>query len=63
MGRQIQVTANMSAPYGKPLATIALTPTYSGCPAMDMIRTNIRMHLLEHGFSNARIETGCAGWH
>ena len=36
---------------------IVITPTYSGCPAMDMIRTNIRMHLLEHGFSNARIET------
>src|ERR1700760_1585607 len=35
---------------------IVITPTYSGCPAMDMIRMNIRMHLLEHGFSNARIE-------
>ena len=36
---------------------IVVTPTYSGCPAMDMIRTNIRMSLLEHGFSDVRIAT------
>jgi ring-1,2-phenylacetyl-CoA epoxidase subunit PaaD len=36
---------------------IVITPTYSGCPAMDMIRTNIRMALLEKGFSKVRIET------
>lgn len=36
---------------------IVITPTYSGCPAMDMIRANIRMHLLEKGFPDVRIET------
>lgn len=36
---------------------IVITPTYSGCPAMDMIRVNIRMCLLEHGFTDIRIET------
>jgi ring-1,2-phenylacetyl-CoA epoxidase subunit PaaD len=36
---------------------IVITPTYSGCPAMDMIRTNIRMALLEKGFSDVRIIT------
>jgi ring-1,2-phenylacetyl-CoA epoxidase subunit PaaD len=36
---------------------IVITPTYSGCPAMDMIRANIRMRLLEQGFSDARIKT------
>lgn len=36
---------------------IVITPTYSGCPAMDMIRMNIRMHLLEKGFSDVRIVT------
>lgn len=36
---------------------IVITPTYSGCPAMDMIRTGIRMSLLEHGFTNVRIKT------
>jgi ring-1,2-phenylacetyl-CoA epoxidase subunit PaaD len=36
---------------------IVITPTYSGCPAMDMIRVNIRMCLLEHGFPDVHIET------
>ena len=36
---------------------IVITPTYSGCPAMDMIRANIRMRLLEKGFRDVRIET------
>ena len=34
---------------------IFITPTYSGCPAMDMISMNIRMALLEHGFTNIKI--------
>ena len=36
---------------------IVITPTYSGCPAMDMIRVEIRMRLLEHGFPDAHIKT------
>jgi ring-1,2-phenylacetyl-CoA epoxidase subunit PaaD len=36
---------------------IVITPTYSGCPAMDVIRTTIRMKLLEHGFSDVRLTT------
>ena len=38
-------------------ATITITPTYSGCPAMDVIGMNIRMKLLEHGFKNAIVKT------
>ena len=34
---------------------IIITPTYSGCPAMDMIKMNIRMVLLENGFQNIKI--------
>ncbi|MEO7309922.1 MAG: 1,2-phenylacetyl-CoA epoxidase subunit PaaD [Chitinophagaceae bacterium] len=34
---------------------IVITPTYSGCPAMDMISMNIRLALLEHGLSNIKI--------
>ena len=34
---------------------VFITPTYSGCPAMDMISMNIRMTLLEHGFTNIKI--------
>jgi ring-1,2-phenylacetyl-CoA epoxidase subunit PaaD len=36
---------------------VVITPTYSGCPAMDVIRMNIRMMLLEHGYKNVQITT------
>lgn len=36
---------------------IVVTPTYSGCPAMDMIGINIKMCLLEHGYQNIKITT------
>ena len=36
---------------------IIVTPTYSGCPAMDMIQMNMRMSLLEHGYKNIKITT------
>jgi ring-1,2-phenylacetyl-CoA epoxidase subunit PaaD len=34
---------------------IIITPTYSGCPAMDMISMNIRLALIEHGYKNVKI--------
>jgi ring-1,2-phenylacetyl-CoA epoxidase subunit PaaD len=39
--RQVQVTDNH--------ITIAITPTYTGCPAMDMISMNIKLALLQQG--------------
>lgn len=36
---------------------VIITPTYSGCPAMDVIRMNIRMALLQRGYSNIKITT------
>src|ERR1700754_3857805 len=36
---------------------VILTPTYSGCPAMDVIRMNIRMVLLQNGYKNIRLTT------
>ena len=36
---------------------IRITPTYSGCPAMDMIATQIRMTLYAAGITAFRIET------
>jgi ring-1,2-phenylacetyl-CoA epoxidase subunit PaaD len=36
---------------------VIITPTYSGCPAMDAIRMNIRMVLLQHGYTDAIITT------
>lgn len=35
---------------------ITITPTYSGCPAMDVISTQIRMVLFANGISNFRIK-------
>lgn len=34
---------------------VIITPTYSGCPAMDVIRMNIQMTLLSHGYKNVKI--------
>lgn len=34
---------------------IVITPTYSGCPAMDAISMNIRLALAQNGFSNIKI--------
>ncbi len=34
---------------------IIITPTYTGCPAMDMIAANIRLTLLESGFKKIKI--------
>lgn len=36
---------------------VIITPTYSGCPALDMIAMNIRLALLENGFTNIKITT------
>lgn len=38
------------------IATITITPTYSGCPAMDVIGMNIRMALLSRGIKKVNIE-------
>ncbi len=34
---------------------ITITPTYSGCPAMDAIKMDIRLKLIEHGYKNIQI--------
>ncbi|MEO6683458.1 MAG: 1,2-phenylacetyl-CoA epoxidase subunit PaaD [Ginsengibacter sp.] len=34
---------------------INITPTYSGCPAMDVISMNIRMALIQNGFNDVII--------
>jgi ring-1,2-phenylacetyl-CoA epoxidase subunit PaaD len=35
---------------------IVITPTYSGCPAMDVISMDIRLKLIEKGYRNVRIQ-------
>ncbi len=36
--------------------TVTITPTYSGCPAMDLISMQIRMALMSRGFKKVQIE-------
>ena len=37
------------------ITEIFITPTYSGCPAMDVISMNIRMAMLQNGFTKVKI--------
>jgi ring-1,2-phenylacetyl-CoA epoxidase subunit PaaD len=39
----------------KDTVSITITPTYSGCPAMDVIAMDIRLKLIEHGIRNVTI--------
>jgi ring-1,2-phenylacetyl-CoA epoxidase subunit PaaD len=34
---------------------VIITPTYTGCPAMDMITMDIRMKLLENGYKKIKV--------
>ncbi|HYF32271.1 MAG TPA: 1,2-phenylacetyl-CoA epoxidase subunit PaaD [Chitinophagaceae bacterium] len=36
---------------------VTITPTYTGCPAMDVISMNIRLKLLEHGYKNIQVRS------
>lgn len=40
-----------------PAVEITITPTYSGCPAMDVISMNIRFALLQAGYKNISIKS------
>jgi ring-1,2-phenylacetyl-CoA epoxidase subunit PaaD len=44
-------------PLGDGGIVITITPTYTGCPAMDVIRTTIKLALIEHGYTNVNIKT------
>lgn len=35
---------------------VTITPTYTGCPAVDAINMNIRLKLMEHGYRNVKIK-------
>ena len=36
---------------------VIITPTYTGCPAMDMIAMNIRLALIEEGYQKIKISS------
>ena len=42
---------------GEAVTIVTITPTYSGCPAMDMIAQQIDEKLRERGVDNLRLET------
>lgn len=41
---------------GQPRVNIVITPTYSGCPAMDVISMDIRLKLLEKGYRDISVK-------
>ena len=51
------VVLNTSAEGNSWEGSIVITPTYSGCPAMDMISMDIKSKLIEHGYKNIKINT------
>ena len=36
--------------------TVTITPTYTGCPAMDMIAASIKMELMARGYANVLVK-------
>lgn len=42
--------------FEKGIPKITITPTYSGCPAMDVISMDIRLKLIEKGYRNVIIQ-------
>lgn len=43
--------------YSEGETEIVITPTYTGCPAMEMIAMHIKLALAEEGFKNIKITT------
>jgi len=42
---------------GQNFVKVVITPTYSGCPAMDVIAMQIRMAMMSHEIKNIEIES------
>ncbi|MDB5224049.1 MAG: phenylacetate-CoA oxygenase, PaaJ subunit [Chitinophagaceae bacterium] len=52
--RDVKISPSLLVEKGQGVE-VFITSTYSGCPAMDMISMNIKMELLQHGFTNIKI--------
>ncbi len=50
------ITISNTRNVASPTVTIGITSTYNGCPAVDMINMQIRIALLENGYSDIHIE-------
>jgi ring-1,2-phenylacetyl-CoA epoxidase subunit PaaD len=55
--RDIQLHPSDKGGAGPTGVTVVITPTYTGCPAMDMISMSIRMTLASHGYDPVDIRT------
>lgn len=51
-----KVEVHQTTPSGGWGVTVLVTPTYSGCPAIDLMKINIHMALLQEGFKQVNIE-------
>lgn len=51
--REVKVSQSEGS---QPRIAITITPTYSGCPAMDVISMDIRLKLIEKGYRNVMIQ-------
>ncbi len=53
--REVRFEQDIAPSSGDGCIEVIITPTYSGCPAMDMIAMNIRLALIEQGYRNIKI--------
>jgi len=53
--RKVEIIHDAGKPLGDLGVCITITPTYSGCPAMDVISMNIRIMLSTLGFKKIKI--------
>ena len=51
--RQVQISEVLGE---KKTIEVTITPTYSGCPAMDVISMDIRLKLIEKGYKDVTIK-------
>jgi ring-1,2-phenylacetyl-CoA epoxidase subunit PaaD len=54
--RDVKVATTEASSLERQGLTITITPTYSGCPAMDVISMDIRLKLMEKGYRNVTIK-------
>lgn len=50
-----QVALQPTPVAGQPEVCVTITPTYSGCPALNIINMDIRLKLIENGYENVVI--------
>ncbi|MFI6759149.1 1,2-phenylacetyl-CoA epoxidase subunit PaaD [Micromonospora sp. NPDC050417] len=54
---ELGILRNVRQDPGTSRVTVTITPTYTGCPAMDVIREDIRIALAAAGYPDVEVET------